>query len=304
MKSRHLTTIKVIFTIIIAATFILALYATASNKHNMLMACVVIQSICTFAVLILTFSDSDEEPEDDEFSSQEALSDKLMSKDLQNEVSRLKNVVSALTDDNKAVSEKLASSEAQVSELNDTVSNLNAQLQVFEQTSMSKSNSLYNLLPEIPDGSSENVPIDIINIANEVSKELAKEAEKADINVQISSTQSSLFLKADPQRIRIMFRNIVDNSIKYMQRSGVLVITISNIGQDAFIVLKDNGSGLSDAETSHIFELNFQGSNRISGNGLGLAQSKAIVNHYGGIIYAKSNLGSGMGIYIQLPIRG
>ena len=81
-----------------------------------------------------------------------------------------------------------------------------------------------------------------------------------------------------------------------------MVITISTIGDDVFIIFKDTGEGLADTETDHIFELNFQGSNRISGNGLGLYQAKAIVNYYGGTIYAKSHFGGGMGIYIQLPI--
>ena len=40
---------------------------------------------------------------------------------------------------------------------------------------------------------------------------------------------------------------------------------------------------------------------RISGNGLGLTQAKAIVDYYGGTIYAKSGAGKGMAIYIQLP---
>ena len=50
-----------------------------------------------------------------------------------------------------------------------------------------------------------------------------------------------------------------------------------------------------------MFELNYQGSNMISGTGLGLAQAKAIVEHYGGTIYARSPKGTGMGIYIQFP---
>ena len=86
-----------------------------------------------------------------------------------------------------------------------------------------------------------------------------------------------------------------------MHRRGSLVITISNIGDDLFIVLKDNGEGLSSNETTRIFELNYQGSNRVSGNGLGLTQAKAIVEYYGGTIYAKSERGKGMGVYIQLP---
>ena len=76
---------------------------------------------------------------------------------------------------------------------------------------------------------------------------------------------------------------------------------MSAVGTDIFIVLKDNGDGLSSAETPHIFEMNYQGSNRISGNGLGLTQAKAIVEFYGGTIYAKSTPGNGMGIYIQIP---
>ena len=110
-----------------------------------------------------------------------------------------------------------------------------------------------------------------------------------------------MLVKASRGRLRILFRNIIDNSIKYMNRSGSLLITISNIGDDIFIVLKDNGNGLSEHETKHIFELNYQGTNRVSGNGLGLTQAKAIVDYYGGSIYAKSMIGRGMGIYIQLP---
>ena len=40
------------------------------------------------------------------------------------------------------------------------------------------------------------------------------------------------------------------------------------------------GLGLSEEETTHVFELNFQGSNRVSGNGLGLALVKSIADSY------------------------
>ena len=143
--------------------------------------------------------------------------------------------------------------------------------------------------------------IDIIQIAKQTVEELKPFAQKVHLEIQISAPEESILVKADPSRIRIMFRNIIDNSIKYMNRAGRLVITISNLGDDIFIVLKDNGNGLPEKETEHIFELNYQGSNRISGNGLGLTQAKAIVNSYGGTIYAKSNVGKGMGIYVQLP---
>lgn len=155
------------------------------------------------------------------------------------------------------------------------------------------------LLP--PDDDDDTATVDIIAVANRAVKELEQDARAAGIRVNISCAHDKLLVNASANRLNTMFRNIIDNSIKYMKKQGSLVITISTIDSDIFIVLKDTGEGLPENETGHIFELNYQGSNRISGNGLGLTQAKAIVDHYGGMIYARSPQGGGMGIYIQLP---
>ena len=157
------------------------------------------------------------------------------------------------------------------------------------------------LLPPLSENADGRETVNIIAIAKQAAAELDKSARAAGLHVTVSSQGDTLLVRADQNRIITLFRNIIDNSIKYMNRAGSLVITISTIGEDIFIVLKDTGEGLNEDETKHIFELNFQGSNRISGNGLGLAQARAIVESYGGTIYAKSNEGKGMGIYIQLP---
>lgn len=157
------------------------------------------------------------------------------------------------------------------------------------------------LLPPIDPDEAADETLDILAIAKDTIDELSSFAAAAQIQMVLSAPDDSLLVKANKSRVRILFRNIIDNSIKYMHRSGSVLITISNIGDDIFIVLKDNGAGLSESETKHIFELNYQGSNRVSGNGLGLTQAKAIVDYYGGSIYAKSTPGRGMGIYIQLP---
>ncbi len=153
----------------------------------------------------------------------------------------------------------------------------------------------------LPPDDNDASNVDIIDVARRAISELEADAIKAGLRVTISSASERLMVHASAKRLLIMFRNIIDNSIKYMQRAGTLVITISAIEDDIFIVLKDTGKGLPENETKHIFELNYQGSNRISGNGLGLTQAKAIVEHYGGTIYARSPQGNGMGIYIQLP---
>ncbi len=181
--------------------------------------------------------------------------------------------------------------EQEIRSLKDAVKAAEAKLQLFPEEN--------EFLPPL----TESAPamIDILKAAEDVVEELKGTARKKEVSLRISSAEESIYVKADPARIRILFRNIIDNSLKYMGRKGSLVITISVVAEDIFIVLKDNGEGLPEDETKHIFELNYQGSNRISGNGLGLTQAKAIVDSYGGTIYAKSTPGNGMGIYIQLP---
>ncbi len=165
----------------------------------------------------------------------------------------------------------------------------------------SEESSIAALLPPLSVPADQLPTVDLIALAGKARDELADSAKSVNLIITVSSSSETLLVKADPHRLIVLFRNIIDNSIKYMNRPGSLVITISTVGSDIFIVLKDTGEGLPEAETKHIFELNYQGSNRISGNGLGLAQARAIVEYYGGTIYAKSNSGKGMGIYIQLP---
>ena len=144
----------------------------------------------------------------------------------------------------------------------------------------------------------------ILSAARDAMESLTPFAEAQNIKLHLSATNDKLMIMAEPESIRILFRNIIDNSIKYMGRAGHMIITISLLGDDIFVILKDTGKGLSEDETTHVFELNFQGSNRVSGNGLGLTQTKMIVEAFGGTIYAKSSPENGMAIYIQLPVSG
>lgn len=211
-----------------------------------------------------------------------------------NEIASLKKEREALLTEKEQLTKQCATTQTRVEELESSLAE--AQSSLSNETTDS---GLNHLLPQEEDP----VDLNMIACANKVLEEMTPFGKTSGIQLQLSSASDSLMVRADASYIRILFRNIIDNSIKYMKRNGSLVITISNIGDDLFIVLKDNGEGLPTNETPHIFELNYQGSNRISGNGLGLTQAKAIVEYYGGTIYAKSEAGKGMGIYIQLPMK-
>ena len=72
----------------------------------------------------------------------------------------------------------------------------------------------------------------------------------------------------------------------------------------AQVVVQDDGLGLDAEETSHIFELDFQGSNRVpgQGHGHGLYLVKRAVEGQGGTISASSRPGCGMTLRFTLPL--
>jgi len=208
------------------------------------------------------------------------------------EIARLKDMQNVLLLEKETAEKKIAALEA------DNASLQNMAALSADAAPGSTSDAGICLLPP---PAKEATDLDIIAAARQTIEDMSFYSLPRGIQLVLSSSSDSLNVRADKNYINILFRNIIDNSIKYMNRNGSLVITISSLGDDLLIVLKDNGNGLSLSETAHIFELNYQGSNRVSGNGLGLPQVKAIVEHYGGTIYAKSGPGKGMAIYIQLP---
>lgn len=223
------------------------------------------------------------------------------------ETESLKKQLNEKIDSTTSLEEQIVSDNMEIVKLKEKIDELNQAIDDAKKAAIeTKSNAnedelALSVLPSYLPEKSMSTTINIIDVAKAVAKEFHDDAIKAGLTLTVSSTEESILVKADANLIRILFRNIIDNSIKYMNRRGSLIITISSVADDIFVVCKDNGDGLAPEETKHIFELNYQGSNRISGNGLGLFQAKAIVTYYGGTIYAKSNSGAGMGIYIQLP---
>lgn len=147
----------------------------------------------------------------------------------------------------------------------------------------------------------EKTEIALHTIAREVAEKFTPFAKKAGIHIRVSCEEEGVIMQAAPSHIRIILSSILENALKYMNREGVVVITISKIEEQVFLVIKDNGEGIGKEETERIFDKFFQGKNTFSGFGMGLAAVKAIVQSYQGTVYARSEPGKGMAVYIILP---
>ena len=73
----------------------------------------------------------------------------------------------------------------------------------------------------------------------------------------------------------------------------------------AILTVTDQGIGIPDTETGHVFEHFYRGSNvgRIGGTGIGLAGSRQIVQQHGGTLVAESKVGIGTTVTMRLPLQ-
>jgi two-component system nitrogen regulation sensor histidine kinase NtrY len=108
-------------------------------------------------------------------------------------------------------------------------------------------------------------------------------------------------VRLDPEQIRRVMINLVDNAAEAMERRGCIVVetqrdTLNNVVR---IIVADNGPGIPPAEREKLFLPYYSTKGR--GSGLGLAIVRRIIAEHGGSIEAADNQPSGTRFTIELP---
>ncbi|HEX7567345.1 MAG TPA: ATP-binding protein [Anaerolineaceae bacterium] len=111
-------------------------------------------------------------------------------------------------------------------------------------------------------------------------------------------------LLADTRWIKQVFRNILDNALKYSPDGGLIVIQGNVRPNDVVISIADQGIGISPEDQIPLFEKFYRvknGNYRFPGTGLGLPAARAIIEAHGGKIWVESKLGQGTTVFLSLP---
>lgn len=124
--------------------------------------------------------------------------------------------------------------------------------------------------------------------------------------LEVSVTAAPVTVIADPEQLRRVLTNIMDNSAKYKTADmGHLWITVENIGQFGCITLSDDGPGVSEASLPKLFDVFYRSDparkNPAGGSGLGLAIAAKSIQKMGGTISAANRAEGGLSIVITLP---
>ena len=143
---------------------------------------------------------------------------------------------------------------------------------------------------------------DILDCVCKVADYVKTIAQKAGIGISVNSSKKEVLFYGNRITLMRAFFNLVENSIRYMNRQGSIFITVEETENEILIVYRDDGEGMNSEEAMHITELNYQGSSsKTMGHGLGMFLIHQTVEEHGGTLTVKSGEGSGMGIYMAFP---
>ena len=109
----------------------------------------------------------------------------------------------------------------------------------------------------------------------------------------------------DPDRLRQILGNIIDNAIKYSPDGGDVRVELRPEEERVRFVVQDEGMGFDPASAEAIFDrfhrLDPQQTRGIGGTGLGLYIARELVRRMGGRIWAESERGRGAAFSFELP---
>ena len=127
-------------------------------------------------------------------------------------------------------------------------------------------------------------------------------AQKAGIGISVNSSKKMVLLYGNRISLMRAFFNLIENSIRYMNRQGNVFITVEETENEILIVYRDDGEGMEPEEAMYITQLNYQGSNKKKeGHGLGMYLIEQAIVEQGGKLTIKTGQGSGMGVYMAFP---
>ncbi len=122
----------------------------------------------------------------------------------------------------------------------------------------------------------------------------------------IIDRQQDVAIRGDPQRIRQLLANLVDNAIKYTPEHGTITLSILKDGEWARLEVSDTGIGIAPEHLPHIFNRFYRvdkaRSRGSGGTGLGLAIVKGIAEQHGGKVTVTSELGKGSIFTVWLKV--
>ena len=154
----------------------------------------------------------------------------------------------------------------------------------------------------------ETQPTDILEIISSILDELNYKIKEKNLSISKKFPKKLDTFIADPRMLRVIFQNLLSNSVKYTRKNGQVEIFISKNKENLTIQVTDNGYGIPEDQKDKIFTKLFRADNvreeETDGTGLGLYITKSIVDNSGGKIWFESTENKVTNFYVKYPLSG
>ncbi len=110
-------------------------------------------------------------------------------------------------------------------------------------------------------------------------------------------------ISADPERLRQVVLNILDNAAKYGKEGKLVEVSLGKQGDYAEVRIRDHGPGIPVSELPFVKKKFYKGSSKERGSGIGLAVCDEIVMRHGGELTVENAEGGGVCVTVRLPIE-
>jgi PAS domain S-box-containing protein len=152
--------------------------------------------------------------------------------------------------------------------------------------------------------------LDLQEIAEDVISDIQRRSQEENkpMEFSIEAAEELPRVKADQERIRQVLGSLVNNGYAYTPENGRVIIKMHSLDDEVQVDVQDNGVGILIKDQPRIFERFYRGEDPLvlasSGNGLGLAISKTIVEMHQGRIwfYSKGIRGEGSTFSFTIPV--
>ena len=151
---------------------------------------------------------------------------------------------------------------------------------------------------------SERVRFDLAKLAETTAEQMCLLAEEKHIQL-VCETREHVEVEGDHSRLKQVIVNLLDNAIKYTPVRGKISLTVRAENGTAFLVVADNGPGVSEAALPHLFKRFYRAdeahSREVDGAGLGLSIVHSISAAHGGSVSVRNVTPNGCEVTVKLP---
>ena len=110
-------------------------------------------------------------------------------------------------------------------------------------------------------------------------------------------------IPADPERLKQVFLNILDNARKYGRDGKRILASAEREGQWLILAFRDFGPGIPEDDLENVKKKFYKGNSKERGSGIGLAVCDEIVKYHGGRLVLQNAEGGGLRVTVLLPVN-